>query len=158
VKPDDLSNISYLIGGLYLLVNFTPVPGIAMILLAIGSYLAHVHGGKWWAWDWAMMYGCFSAIALHNLGLSPLLFIPFAYLGYKYGVDEYLAFAILFVVSVVSAYLAGVAIWLPLGLFAVAFAFQRYAEASGDHNSSRYQLFHSLWHVVTMPAIVLLCS
>lgn len=158
MKPDDWSNIAYLLGGFYLLLNFSPVPGIALILLALGSYLAHVHGGKWWTADWVGMYLTFSAVAIHNFGLSWLWLIPVAGVAYKWGTENYFLFAGFVFAGILSAFLAGVAIWLPLILFAVGFACQRYAEAAEDHNSLRYQIFHSLWHPITMVAIVLLVS
>jgi hypothetical protein len=156
VRPDDWSNIVYVIGGIFLYQN--PALALSMLFLGFTSFMGHWKGGNWWTWDWAGMFNVFSAITLHNFGLSPLLSIPITYLGYKYGVEEYMAFTGLFVVSIISAYLADVAIWLPLGLFAIAFACQRYAEAARDHNDVRFQIFHSLWHLITMPAIVLLCS
>jgi len=156
VRPDDWSNIAYVIGAGFL--YQTPALTLAMLFLGFTSFMAHWKGGTWWAWDWAGMFGVFSAIALHNFGLSPFFAIPIAYLGYKYAVEEYMVFAGVFVVSVVSAVLAGVAIWLSLALFVGAFGFQRYAEAAGDHNGVRYQIFHSLWHTVTTLAIVLMCS
>lgn len=156
VRPDDWSNVAYVIGAACL--YQTPALALAMIFLGFTSFMAHWKGGNWWAWDWSGMWLVFSAVTLHNFGLSPLLSIPIGYLGYKYGVDEYMTFGGLFVVTVVSAFLAGVAILLPLGLFAVAFAFQRYAEAAGNHNSTRYQIFHSIWHLITAVAIVLLIA
>lgn len=156
MKPDDWSNISYVIGGLYLLMNFSPVPGAALILLGIGSFLGHVRGGKWWVADWVGMYLTFTAIIIHNLELSWLWLIPVALLSYKWGTDNYILFAMFFIVSVISAYFAKLAIILPVMLFCVALVCQRYAEASSNHNSKRYQIFHSIWHVITLIAILLL--
>ena len=158
MKPDDWSNIAYLLGGIYLLLNFSLVPGIAMILLALGSYVAHVRGGKWWVADWVGMYLTFSAVAIHNLELSWLWLITVAGIAYKWGTENYFLFAGFVFAGILSAYLAGVAIWLPLVLFGVGLACQRYAEAAGNHNSTRYQIFHSIWHFITAVAIVLLIA
>ncbi len=152
MKPDDYSNISYLLGGLYLLMNFSPVPGIAMILLAIGSFLGHVHGGKWWAADWVGMYLVFGALITHNLELSWLWLIPVALAGYRWGVPNYYLIGAFWVAATASALLVGLNIMLPTALFAVALIIRQIGEIK------HYQLLHSLWHVVTMPAIVLLCS
>jgi hypothetical protein len=158
IQPDDWSNFAYLLGGFYLLMEFAPVPGIALILLAIGSYLAHVHGGKWWIADWAAMYLTFSAVTIHNLELSWLWLIPVAGVAYKWGTENYVLFATFFLASVISAHVAGLAIIPSLLLFGAGFACQRYAEAAQDHNSKRYQLLHPTWHILTMIAIVLLVS
>lgn len=158
MKPDDWSNIAYVIGGLYLLMNFSPVPGVALMLLAIGSFIAHLKGGKWWVADWVGMYLTFGAIITHNLELSWLWLVPVAGIAYKWGTDNYPLFAALWTASVVASYLAGVAITIPLILFGVGLICQRAAEASDDHESETYQILHSIWHVLTMVAIILLVA
>jgi hypothetical protein len=145
------SNIAYVIAGL--LLWETPFIAMSMIALGITSALAHAKGGWYWKLDWASMWLVFSAIALHPFGLSYLAVI-FALIGYKYGVDNYIAFSFVWALSVLSAHLSGVDVLLPVVIFAITLIRQRYAER--NFNTTTYEIYHSIWHVLTAIAIYLL--
>jgi hypothetical protein len=145
------SNIAYVIAGL--LLWETPFISMSMIALGITSALAHAKGGWYWKLDWASMWLVFSAIALHPFGLSYLAVI-FALIGYKYGVDNYIAFSFVWALSVLSAHLSGVPVLFPVTIFAVALVSQLYAES--EYGTKTYEIYHSIWHVLTAIAIYLL--
>jgi hypothetical protein len=145
------SNIAYVIAGL--LLWETPFISMSMIALGITSALAHAKGGWYWKLDWSAMFGTFGAIALHPFGLSYLAVI-FALIGYKYGVDNYIAFSFVWALSVLSAHLSGVDVLLPVVIFAITLIRQRYAER--NFNTTTYEIYHSIWHVLTAIAIYLL--
>lgn len=145
------SNIVYVIAGI--LLWETPFIALSMIVLGITSALAHLKGGWYWKLDWASMWLVFSAIALHPVGLSPLAVI-FALIGYKYGLDNYIAFSFVWAWAVLSAHLSGVPVLLPIGIFSVALGFQLYAEA--NWGTKTYEICHSVWHILTAIAIYLL--
>jgi hypothetical protein len=145
------SNIAYVIAGL--LLWETPFISMSMIALGITSALAHAKGGWYWKLDWSAMFGTFGAIALHPFGLSYLAVI-FALIGYKYGVDNYIAFSFVWALSVLSAHLSGVPVLFPITIFAVALVSQLYAES--EYGTTTYEIYHSIWHVLTAIAIYLL--
>jgi hypothetical protein len=145
------SNIAYVIAGL--LLWETPFIAMSMIALGITSALAHAKGGWYWKLDWSAMFGTFGAIALHPFGLSYLAVI-FALIGYKYGVDNYIAFSFVWALSVLFAHLSGVDVLLPVVIFAITLIRQRYAER--NFNTTTYEIYHSIWHVLTAIAIYLL--
>ena len=146
------SNIAYVIAGLLLWDN--PVICISMIALGASSAMAHWKGGFWWRMDWATMYLSFGAICLHNFGIPPLLSVNLGALGGTFGYDNYYLFGTLFAVTILSAYLIGISVIIPLALFALALAFQRYAES--HMGTKTYEIYHSLWHVLTATSMYLL--
>ena len=151
MKPAAWSNSAYLIAGLALY----QVPAIAIFtaLLGVFSFMAHHRGVKWWAADWAGMYLVFSAIALHHCGISPWLAIIPAGIGFRYGVGNYIAFGIVWVLAMASAQYAGISIIIPAIIFAAALACQINA---GRHGSARYNILHSAWHILAAIAIYLI--
>lgn len=152
MKPDAWSNLAYFVAGLAL--YQTPAIAVFMALLAAASFMGHHRGGAWWAADWAAMYLVFSAIALSHCGMSPWLALIPAALGYKYGVERYAAFGVLWILSMASAQYAGIQIAVPALIFAAGLACQLSAGSHGP--GPRYQILHSTWHFATAAGIYLI--
>ena len=155
MKPDDTSNIAYIIAGFALAVGGAYVPAFGLIFLGITSYIAHVKGGDWWYSDWAGMYLAMTAIFLHNVG-HPLYFwaviapILISTLYYKF--DSYTLTGALWCAVVASAYLMGLSITIPVIIFALALGLRQLGEVRN------YQFNHSAWHVLTAYGFYLLVS
>ena len=153
MKPDDTSNIAYIIAGFALAVSQAYVPAFGLIFLGITSYIAHVKGGDWWYSDWAGMYLAMTAIFLHNIG-HPLYFwavaLPIVYLTLRYAFVSYALVGVMWCAVVASAYLAGLSVAIPVVLFALALGLRQLGEVR------HYQFNHSAWHLLTAYGFYLL--
>ena len=155
MKPDDWSNIAYLIAGFPLAVHGAYVPAFGLIFLGITSYVAHVRGGWWWLSDWAGMYLAMAGIFLYNIG-HPLYFwlvaLPIVYLTLRYAFVSYALVGVMWCAVVTSAYLTGISITIPVIIFALALGLRQLGEVR------HYQFNHSAWHVLTAYGFYLLVS
>jgi len=151
VKPDDYSNIAYLLAGIWLLFTGAILPAIGLFTIAFGSFMAHQYGGKWWKTDWYAMNVAFGSIIAFNTGwwwvmIPSVLLI----LKDKWYVENYVLLGIYWVASVASAYYAGVNIIPAIILFALALGIRQWG------HENHYQHTHSLWHALTAIGFVLL--
>lgn len=153
MKPDDLSNIAYIIAGFALAVGQAYAPAFGLIFLGISSYIAHVKGGMWWYTDWAGMYIAMTAIILHNIG-HPLLFwlvaLPILFATLRYLFDSFALTGALWSVLTLTAHLTGISITFPVILFCIALALRQLGQVRN------YQFNHSAWHVLTAIGFFLL--
>ena len=155
MKPDDWSNIAYLIAGFPLAVQGAYVPAFGLIFLGITSYVAHVRGGWWWLSDWAGMYLAMAGIFLYNIG-HPLYFwlvaLPIVYLTLRYAFVSYALVGVMWCAVVASAYLTGISVTIPVIIFALALGLRQLGEVR------HYQFNHSAWHFLTAYGFYLLVS
>jgi hypothetical protein len=153
MKPDDWSNIAYIIAGFALAVQGAYVPAFGLIFLGITSYVAHVKGGDWWFYDWAGMYLAMVGIFLYNIG-HPLYFwlvgLPIVLATLRYRFDSYTLTGAMWCAVVASAYLTGISVTIPVIIFAIALALRQLGEVRN------YQFNHSAWHVLTAIGFYLL--
>jgi hypothetical protein len=153
MKPDDLSNIAYIIAGFALAVGGAYVPAFGLMFLGITSYIAHVKGGQWWYYDWAGMYIAMVAIILYNIG-HPFYFwlvaLPIIVATVRYRFDSLTLTGALWCAVVASAYIIGIAVVVPVIIFALAIAIRQFGH--DDH----YQLTHSIWHILAATGFYLL--
>jgi hypothetical protein len=153
MKPDDTSNIAYIIAGFALAVGGVYVPAFGLIFLGVTSYVAHVRGGDWWYSDWAGMYLAMTAIILYNIG-HPFYFwlvaLPIVYLTLRYAFVSYVLVGAMWCAVVASAYAIGIAVVVPIIIFALALAIRQWGH--DDH----YQITHSIWHILTATGFYLL--
>jgi len=153
MKPDDLSNIAYIIAGFALAVGGAYVPAFGLMFLGITSYIAHVKGGQWWYYDWAGMYIAMVAIILYNIG-HPFYFwaviAPIIVATVRYRFDSLTLTGALWCAVVASAYIIGIAVVVPVIIFALAIAIRQWGH--DDH----YQITHSIWHILAATGFYLL--
>jgi hypothetical protein len=153
MKPDDLSNIAYIIAGVALAVGGAYVPAFGLIFLGVTSYVAHVKGGKWWYADWAGMYVAMVAIILYNIG-HPFYFwlvgLPIVYLTLRYAFVSYVLVGAMWCAVVASAYIIGIPVVVPIIIFAIALALRQIGQVRN------YQFNHSMWHLLTAIGFFLL--
>lgn len=153
MKPDDWSNLAYILAGLTLAIQQAYVPAFGLIFLGIASYIGHIEGGDWWLVDWAGMYLAMSAILLYNIG-HPLYFwavmAPIVLGTLVFRFDSFVFTGALWCAVVGSAYMAGLPIIIPIILFAIAFAFRQLGQVRN------YQFNHSVWHLMTATGFYML--
>jgi hypothetical protein len=153
MKPDDWSNIAYVIAGFALAVGGAYVPAFGLMFLGITSYIAHVKGGDWWYYDWAGMYIAMVAIILYNIG-HPFYFwlvaLPIIVATVRYRFDSLTLTGALWCAVVASAYIIGIAVVVPVIIFALAIAIRQWGH--DDH----YQITHSIWHILAATGFYLL--
>jgi hypothetical protein len=153
MKPDDLSNIAYIIAGFALAVSEAYVPAFGLMFLGITSYVAHVKGGEWWFYDWAGMYVAMVAILLYNIG-HPFYFwlvaLPIVYLTLRYAFVSYVLVGAMWCAVVASAYAIGIPVVVPIIIFAIALALRQIGQVRN------YQFNHSMWHLLTAIGFYLL--
>lgn len=146
------SNITYLVAGI---LSGSITVAVGMSLLAVGSFLGHHYGGHWWKADWAGMYLAFLSIIFHHLGLPEAFYITapavVALTLYEFR-ENYLAVGVLWALSVLTSYFAGVDIGLVLLLYAIGLAWR---QAHPSYTNRWYDLFHSMWHLCTASAMAL---
>jgi len=153
MKPDDWSNIAYIIAGVALAVGGAYVPAVGLCFLGITSYIAHVRGGDWWYYDWAGMYVAMVAIILYNIG-HPVYFwlvaLPIIVATIRYRFDSLALTGALWCAAVASAYIIGIAVVVPVIIFAIALAIRQIGQVRN------YQFNHSMWHLLTAIGFYLL--
>lgn len=143
IKPESWSNAAYAIAGVYLLTVGALWLGVASILLGVGSFIGHHY--RRWDVDWAAM-GLFYGTALwYNTG-EPLAVV----FGIAIGIMQYILYNMRYddlnygITGVLwfGAWLQNLD-WFTLIVYAVALTCHRIAERDN------YQLYHSVWHVLT---------
>jgi len=153
-RAEVLSNLAYLVAGLFMLHVGHYIVAIALVALSVTSSLYHLtHYRDWRIADRYFVVGTVLAV-MYELGmLSPISGSLLALLAI------YPAVALMpldpFVIAGVglSAGYIWPKSWLPLGLMMLAGYCASRAERV-DHLTTEYQVFHSLWHVLTALAVI----
>jgi hypothetical protein len=140
VKPDVWSNIAYVILGVVWFGNGLYLLGIYAILLGLAS--AYSHQTKDWTPDWAMMYVMFGGIIFQLVG-NPvelaLIAIPLTYYLRPHLLDNFALIGLLALI----AFVLSANTWLVLAIFSIGFIIRQFGEIG------RFQLLHSIWHLIT---------
>ena len=140
MKPDAWSNIAYIIlGVVWILTGFVTL-GIYAILLGLTSAYSH-HTGDWMP-DWAAMYVMFTGLILHLTDNSVELAIVSIPLTYYLRPHLLGNFALIGLLAIIS-FVLSVNTWLVLTIFSVGFVLRQIGEVR------YFQLFHSIWHLIT---------
>ncbi len=153
MKPDDWSNIAYLLAAIWFAVSGAYVPAAGLAILAWGSFMGHKYGGKWWGADWAGMFIAFGSIIFHNLSIPwmfPFLVGSFWFIKSEHYVDEYLFIGISWAIAYATALYVGVPAIPVLAVFATALAIRQWG------HDREFQLTHSIWHFLTALGFVML--
>lgn len=160
-----LTNIAYLLAGaiIWLITpDFTAiVPTIALIYLAIGSYLCHLNiKENYCQFDWSGMVAVFTAIITYGAGISPLFSAIYTVLAaiipIAYRIDhlpKFISYSIIGLLWIISTAL--LFNLTAVTLFAIAFAIRQMGDLKYDINSEE-ELFHAGWHVLSAMGFVLM--
>jgi hypothetical protein len=140
MKPETWSNIAYIILGVVWILTGFILLGIYAILLGLAS--AYSHHTRDWTPDWAMMYVMFGGIIFQLVG-NPvelaLIAIPLTYYLRPHLLDNFALIGLLAIISFVLS----ANTWLVLGIFTIGFIVRQFGEIG------RFQLLHSIWHLIT---------
>lgn len=146
------SNVAYLIAGI---LSGSVVVAVGMTLLFIGSFLGHWRGGNWWKADWIGMYLAFLSIIFHHAGLPEAFYITapavVALTLYEFQ-ESYFLVGLLWLISIVASYFAGVNVVPAILLYAIGLSWR---QLHPSQNNKWYDLCHSMWHLCTAGAMAL---